>query len=59
VSEQKEYIDTRILERWAHGALRDPEVASAWQKALADPTFAADEAARRSWWYRRTPYWQA
>jgi hypothetical protein len=58
VVEQKEYIDTRNLEAWARSALRDPAVASAWHKTLADQEFAADATARKSWWVRRTPYWQ-
>jgi hypothetical protein len=33
-----------------------PGLAAEWERALADPAFAADSAARYRWWYRRTPY---
>jgi hypothetical protein len=37
--------------------LKNPKVAGEWQKALADPDFARNSAARYDWWSRRTPYW--
>ena len=39
--------------------LEDAETAAAWQRALEDEAFAADARARYTWWYRRTPYWDA
>jgi hypothetical protein len=55
--EGKEYIDGAKLESFAAEKLRDPSVRAEWEKALADPAFAADRTARYSWWFRRTPYW--
>jgi hypothetical protein len=57
IFERKEWIDGPELERMATELLKDPKVAGEWRTALADPTFAADEAARYEWWSRRTPYW--
>ncbi len=57
VFEQKEYIDSRVLEGLAREMIKDPQVAAAWQDALKDEKFAADPQARYLWWYRRTPYW--
>ena len=58
VVEQKEWIDTRNLERVAKEMLAaDPALAAEWAKALQDEAFAKDAQARRTWWYRRTPYW--
>ena len=57
VLEQREYIDTRNLERLAREMLADPAVAAEWSRALADEKLAGDRRARVQWWYRRTPYW--
>jgi hypothetical protein len=57
VFERKNYIDEAVLEDLARKLVEDPEVAAAWQKALADEGFAADRLARYLWWYRRTPFW--
>jgi hypothetical protein len=57
VFERKEYVEIRILDAWAEGELRDPEVAAAWKEALADDAFAADPGARYLWWSRRHPSW--
>jgi hypothetical protein len=57
VFERKEYIGSRTLEELVVDMLRDPGTADAWQRALADPEFAADPRQRHLWWYRRTPYW--
>ena len=57
VFERKNYIDEGVLEDLARKLVEDPEVAAAWQKALADEGFAADRRARYLWWYRRTPFW--
>ncbi len=54
--ERKEYFEPRVLEGIAEERLKDPVVAAEWQKALADPAFAADPRARAEWWYQRTPY---
>lgn len=55
--EGKEYIDGGALDRFARTELAEPEVAAEWEKALADPAFAADRAARYRWWFARTPWW--
>ena len=55
--EDKEYIDIPKLDELAKRQLEDPAVRAEWEKALADPAFAGDPAARYRWWYRRTPYW--
>jgi zinc carboxypeptidase len=57
VFEQKESIDPRVLEGLVEKMLADPATAAEWQRALADPKFAADPTARYEWWFRRTPYW--
>jgi hypothetical protein len=57
VFERKNYIDPAVLEDLARKLVENPEVAAAWQKALADEGFAADRLARYLWWYRRTPFW--
>lgn len=57
VFEQKEYIDSRVLEGLVQEQVKDPKVAAEWQEALKDPKLAADPFARYQWWYRRTPYW--
>jgi len=54
--ERKEHFEPRVLEGIAEERLKDPAVAAEWRRALADPAFAADPAARAEWWYRRTPY---
>jgi hypothetical protein len=54
--ERKEHFEPRVLEGIAEEELKDPAVAADWRRALADPIFAGDPAARAEWWYRRTPY---
>lgn len=56
VFEQKEYMDSRVLEGLAAEMLKDPKTAAEWQAALQDPKLAADASARYAWWFRRTPY---
>lgn len=55
--EGKEYIDGGALELFARTAMEEPATAADWQRALADPLFAADRAARYRWWFSRTPWW--
>jgi hypothetical protein len=55
--ERREWMSDHLLEGLARTLLQDPQVAAAWQQALADPAFAGDAAARRDWITRRTPYW--
>ena len=57
VMERKEYIGLRELEPLARELLADPAVASEWEQALEDESFAGDARARWLWWYRRTDYW--
>ncbi|HVG06359.1 MAG TPA: M14 family metallopeptidase [Thermoanaerobaculia bacterium] len=57
VFEQKEYIDTRVLEELAAEMIKDPKTAAEFQEAMKDEKLAKDPFARYQWWYRRTPYW--
>ena len=57
VFEQKEYIDSRVLEELAQEMIKDPKTADALLEAMKDEKFAKDPFARYLWWYRRTPYW--
>ncbi len=57
VFEQKEYIDSRVLEELAGEMMKDPKVAAEFQEAMKDEKLAKDPFARYQWWYRRTPYW--
>jgi len=54
---EKEWIEGPELEVLARELLKEPKVAAEWDKALLDPAFAANTAARSEWWWRRTPYW--
>jgi hypothetical protein len=53
--EQKEYIEGYVLEDFARAELRHPAVKAEWEQRLRDPSFAADPAARRDFFYRRHP----
>ena len=57
IFEMKTYIGLDRLEETARTMIADDEVRTAWESALEDPDFAADERARYMWWYRRTPFW--
>lgn len=58
VVERKEYIESHVLEDWVVARLADDAALRAeWAAALAVEAFAADPAARRLWWYRRSPWW--
>ena len=57
VFEQKEYMDTRVLEGLVAELMKDPKTAAEFQEAMKDEAFAKDPFARYQWWYRRTPYW--
>ncbi|HEX5720927.1 MAG TPA: M14 family metallopeptidase [Thermoanaerobaculia bacterium] len=57
VFEQKEYIDSRVLEELAAEMIKDPKTAADFQEAMKDEKLAKDPFARYQWWYRRTPYW--
>ncbi len=56
--EQKEYIDTRVLDPLARKMLAsDPKLAAAWEERLKDPKFAANGRERYLFFYRRSPFW--
>lgn len=57
VTEPKTWIGDRTLEHIVSEMVHDPEVASRWEEALEDPSFAKDAGERKLWWYRRTPHW--
>ena len=59
VFEQKEYIDTRVLEGLVTEMMKDPKTAAEFQEAMKDEKFAKDPFGRYLWWYRRTPYWDS
>ena len=55
VLQQTEYYENYIMEPMAQQMLdRDPKLRAEWQKALEDPAFAKDPAARLNWFYQRT-----
>ena len=58
IFEQKEYAAPYVLEPMAQAMKQDhDELRVAYEKRLReDPAFAADPAARRRWWYDRSPY---
>jgi hypothetical protein len=56
--EQKEYIDTRVLDPLAEKMLKDdPKLAAEWEAKLKDPKFAANARERYRFFYSRTAYW--
>jgi hypothetical protein len=59
VFEQKEYIESYILEELARSMLeRDESLRSEFEeKKVSDPDFAASPGRIRRWFYERTPYW--
>jgi hypothetical protein len=60
VFEQKEYMESYVAEELGEAMLReDPAVRTEFEKALADPAFAADPRRRLDFFYRRSPYWDA
>jgi hypothetical protein len=55
--EQKEYIESYVIERLAHEMLAaDSSLAREFEHAREDPEFAADPERIRRWFYQRTPY---
>jgi len=59
IFEQKEYIETYVIEEMAREMIRkDPGLLEQLEVRKAeDPEFAADAERIRDWLYRRTPYW--
>ena len=55
--EEKEYMDTRVLDPLAEAMLaKDPALKAEWEEKLRDPKFADDARARHRFFYRKTPY---
>jgi hypothetical protein len=55
--EEKEYMDTRVLDPLAQAMLaKDPVLKAEWEEKLGDPKFADDARARHRFFYRKTPY---
>jgi hypothetical protein len=55
--EEKEYMDTRVLDPMAEAMLaKDPKLRAEWEQMLGDPKFASDARARHRFFYRRTPF---
>lgn len=60
VLELKEWISEQVLASWAEQRLlEEPALATEWQTALADASFAGDSWARYLWWFARHPSWEA
>lgn len=61
VFEQKEYIESYLVEELAQAMLHDdPVLRQEFEGKLAtDPAFAADPKQRLDFFYRRSPYWDA
>ncbi|HKQ98037.1 MAG TPA: M14 family metallopeptidase [Candidatus Polarisedimenticolia bacterium] len=58
VTEQKEFGEAYVMEAKAREMLAaDPALRAEFEKALADPAFAADPRQRLDFFYRRSPYW--
>jgi hypothetical protein len=58
IFEQKEYAEPYVMERLARDMLdRDPALRAEFEKALADPEFAASPRRRLDFFFRRSPYW--
>jgi murein tripeptide amidase MpaA len=59
--EHKEYVEPYVIEIMARDLMSaDPSLATEFERKLKDdPAFAADPAARREFFYRRHPAWDA
>ena len=56
--EQKEYMESYVAEEIGAAMLRDdPALRAEFDRALADPAFAADPRQRLDFFYKRSPYW--
>jgi hypothetical protein len=59
VFEQKEYAEPYVVEAMAQSMMeKDPGLRAEFEKALADPAFAADPRQRLDFFFRRSPYWE-
>jgi hypothetical protein len=60
IFEQKEYAEPYVMERLAREMLdHDPALKIEFEKALADPDFAASPRKRLDFFFRRSPWWDA
>jgi len=58
IFEQKEFAEAYVMERVAREMMdRDPTLRAEFEKALADPAFAADPKRRLDFFFRRSPWW--
>jgi len=59
VFEQKEYVETYVLEVYAREMLAQDEALRSEfeEKKASDPEFAGDPRQIRRWFYQRTPFW--
>lgn len=58
IFEQKEFAEAYVMERVAREMMdKDPALRAAFEKALADPAFAADPKKRLDFFFRRSPWW--
>jgi hypothetical protein len=56
--EQKEYMETYVLDEVAKAMLKDPQVKAAFEARIkADPAFAKSPEQRLSFFYQRHPSW--
>jgi len=59
VFEQKEFAEAYVVEELARAMMeKDPALQAEFEKALADPAFAADPRKRLDFFFRRSPYWE-
>jgi len=58
IFEQKEFAEAYVMEKVAREMMEeDPALRAEFEKALADPAFAADPKRRLDFFYRRSPHW--
>jgi hypothetical protein len=58
IFEQKEYAEGYVLEKLAREMMgKDPGLRAEFEKALADPVFAASPSKRLDFFFRRSPWW--
>jgi hypothetical protein len=59
VFEQKEYIESYVLEHYIHQMIAQDEALRKEyeQKKESDPEWAENPQQIRRWFYRRTPFW--
>lgn len=58
IFEQKEYAEAYVMEKLSREMLaKDPNLRAEFERALADPNFAASPVRRLDFFFRRSPWW--